>query len=105
MSINNIFNLIPELGENEEFETIHKSNSIEIERIVSQGHTSPESGWYDQEKSEWVMVLQGSAIIEFENKEEVELKPGDYINIMAHRKHKVTWTDPQVKTVWLAIHY
>ena len=62
--------------------------------------------WYDQEKSEWVMLLQGSAGILFEGSHEaIVLKPGDWINIPAHRKHRVEWTDPGEKTIWLAVHY
>ncbi len=40
---------------------------VTIERIVSEGHTSPESGWYEQKRHEWVIVLQGAATILFEN--------------------------------------
>jgi cupin 2 domain-containing protein len=105
METGNIYKLIPETGKDEIFETLIKSGSVEIERIISHGHTSPESGWYDQEKSEWVIVFQGVAIIEFENNEKFEFKQGDFINIPAHRKHRVFWTDPNVKTIWLAIHY
>jgi cupin 2 domain-containing protein len=50
------------------------------------------------------MVLQGEAIIAFES-EEVHLNAGDYCNIPAHTKHKVTWTLPECETVWLAVHY
>ena len=34
-----------------------------------------------------------------------ELRRGSYLNIPAHAKHRVAWTDPAHKTVWLAIHY
>ena len=37
--------------------------------------------------------------------EAVIMKTGDYINIPAHRKHRVEWTDPEEDTIWLAIHY
>ena len=30
---------------------------------------------------------------------------GLYLNIPAHVRHRVAWTDPNQKTVWLAIHY
>jgi cupin 2 domain-containing protein len=35
----------------------------------------------------------------------VAMKPGDYLDIPAHRRHRVEWTDPAQPTVWLAIHY
>ena len=34
-----------------------------------------------------------------------DLRPGDYVEIPAHARHRVTWTDPDQATVWLAIHY
>ena len=33
------------------------------------------------------------------------LKSGDYLSIPAGTHHRVEWTDPNVKTVWLALHY
>jgi len=72
------------------------SENVRIERIVSLGHTSPESGWYNQEENEWVIVLEGSGTILFENGIERVLNKGDYLNIPAHTKHKVTRTDPNI---------
>jgi cupin 2 domain-containing protein len=52
------------------------------------------------------MILQGTAGLLFDGDEEaVVLKPGDYLNIPAHKKHRVLWTDKTEKTIWLAIHY
>lgn len=101
----NIFSSLPEKPEHELFEELLHDKNIRIERIVSQGHTSPESGWYDQEENEWVIVVEGSGSILFENGSEVNLKKGDYLNIPAHTRHKVIWTDPNGITIWLAIHY
>jgi cupin 2 domain-containing protein len=77
-----------------------------VERIVSQGHCSPEGFWYDQDENEWVIVLSGIAAIEFEGVAEIiQLLPGSYLNIPAHKKHRVTQTSSDEKTVWLAIYY
>ncbi|NOQ68484.1 MAG: cupin domain-containing protein [Gammaproteobacteria bacterium] len=103
--MNNIFDAIPENIDTEIFELLAKSNGTRIERIISKGHKSPDSGWYDQETNEWVLVLRGEAILLFEDETSVNLKAGDYINIPAHKKHKVEWTDPEIETVWLAVHY
>ena len=103
--MNNIFDAIPENIESEIFELLAKSDGTRIERIISKGHKSPDSGWYDQDENEWVLVLRGEAILLFEDGTSVNLKAGDYINIPAHKKHKVEWTDPKVETVWLAVHY
>jgi cupin 2 domain-containing protein len=72
--------------------------------IVSVGHASPEGFWYDQPQNEWVVVLRGAARIQFED-ERVELRPGDWIHIPAHRRHRVEWTTPDEPTLWLAVHY
>lgn len=78
---------------------------VRIERIVSEGHSSPEGFWYDQETHEWVLLLSGAAKLQFEGEEPIGLKPGSYLHIPAHRRHRVEWTDPTQPTVWLAIHY
>jgi cupin 2 domain-containing protein len=101
----NIFDAIPEDLTDERFEQLVQRGRVRIERIISKGHTSPESGWYDQEQNEWVIVLRGEAILSFVDGSSVTLKEGDFVNIEAHRKHKVEWTAPHVETIWLAIHY
>lgn len=101
----NIFENIPTDLSDEVFENLAASDHVKIERIISQGHSSPESGWYDQEHNEWVMVLKGSAKLSFNNQPSVMLNKGDYLTIDAHQKHKVDWTDPEGETVWLAVHF
>jgi cupin 2 domain-containing protein len=77
-----------------------------IERIVSHGHASAEGFWYDQETAEWVMVVSGSAGLQFEGEAEPRvLRAGDFVDIPAHRRHRIAWTDAKVPTVWLAVHY
>jgi cupin 2 domain-containing protein len=77
---------------------------IRLERIVSTGQNSPVGFWYDQSEDEWVVVLSGSASIDFEYGDPVSLAPGDYLLIPAHRRHRVAFTHPALPTVWLAIH-
>lgn len=103
--MNNIFDAIPENLDKEIFEQLVESNGVRIERIISKGQKSPESGWYDQDSNEWVMLLKGEAILLFEDESTVKLKAGDFINIKAHKKHKVEWTAPDIETIWLAVHY
>ena len=85
-------------------ETLIQSDGVRVERIVSHGHASPEGFWYDQDEHEWVMVLQGSARLQLEDRT-LELGPGDYINLPAHIKHRVQWTTNDQPTIWLAIFY
>lgn len=101
----NIFESIPEDLKQEFFERIVDSKGVKIERIISKGHSSPESGWYDQGQNEWVIVLQGDAVLRFDDGKEIALKAGSHINIPAHQRHKVAWTNPKVETIWLAVHY
>ena len=105
MSEDNIFASIPEKLDDEFFELLLQNEKVKIERIVSKGHTSPATGWHDQQRNEWVLLLKGAAIIVFEDGGELNLGEGDYVNITAHTKHNVKWTDPETETVWLAIHY
>ena len=103
--MSNLLTSIPDNIDHEQVEELLNQPNVKIERILSKGQTSPETGWYDQDKNEWVVVLQGSGEIAFEDGDKVQLGPGDYINIPAHRKHKVSWTDPDNVTVWLAVFY
>ncbi len=101
----NIFDDIPEDLHREVVESLVDNDKVTIERIISKGHTSPDSGWYDQDSNEWVIVLKGAAVLSFADESTVKLKAGDHINISAHEKHRVSWTDPDIETIWLAIHY
>lgn len=103
--MSNIFESLPPNLTEEVFEVLAKSETTTIERIISRGHTSPATGWYDQERHEWVMVLQGAAVVEFEQGKSVRLEVGHYITIPAHTKHRVAWTAPDTETLWLAVHY
>ena len=105
MEISNIFDSIPENLDKDAFKLIIQDGDVKIERIISKGQVSPASGWYDQAQNEWVLVLKGEAILAFSGSEDVKLTPGCHINIPAHTKHKVKWTDPETETIWLAVHY
>lgn len=92
MKAENIMDAIPDNLHAEVFEDIIKSSTVRLERIVSKGQFTPADSWYDQDENEWVMVVEGKAILEFEDNM-VTLSRGDYVNIPAHSKHKVHWTD------------
>ncbi len=100
----NLFEDIPDSLPEELFETLAESGRFRIERIVSRGHASPPDGWYDQTQREFVVLLSGAGRLEFDGGETVELKPGDWLDIAPHHRHRVAWTDPGQNTVWLAIH-
>jgi cupin 2 domain-containing protein len=106
MKRGNIFSEIPDLVKDEIFESLLKTDHLELERIISSGQATPPGKWYEQQTDEWVILLKGRAGLLFEGKEEIMLlHPGDYVHILAHQRHRVEWTDKEQKTVWLALHY
>ena len=100
----NIFEQIIVDKNEEKFFEIFKNETIKIEKIVSNGQISPENFWYEQEKSEFILLLEGFAILEFEDRV-VELKRGDCINIEAMEKHRVKFTSLDEPTIWFAVFY
>ncbi len=102
MKTDNILKLPDKILENELFETLAQSKNILIERIVSYGHKTPENNWYDQDRDEWVIIIQGEAAILFDDGKEVKLKSGDYVLIPKHKKHRVINTSSPC--IWLAVH-
>ena len=100
----NLISNIPSSLPQELLETILTKPNLRIERIVSHGHSSPEGFWYDQDQREFVVLLQGAARLRFED-HEIEMEPGSFIDIPAHKRHRVEWTTPDEPTIWLAIHY
>jgi cupin 2 domain-containing protein len=106
MDLENLFEDYPEEFDGEFVEDLVAEDGVRIERIVSQGHASPDGFWYDQDEDEWVLLLAGSAGLVFEDEEqEVVLRPGDHIRIPAHRRHRVSWTASDKETLWLAVFY
>lgn len=106
MEISNLFSLPPPPAEGEDFTVLAESAGVRVERIVSRGQRSPDGFWYDQDRQEWVAVLRGSAGLQIEGEPAVRiLRPGDALTIPAHCRHRVAWTDPEVETVWLAVHF
>ncbi|HEY4922527.1 MAG TPA: cupin domain-containing protein, partial [Xanthobacteraceae bacterium] len=102
----NLFADIPAQLVQEAITTLASSPALRIERIVSRGQASPPGFWYDQPQDEWVIVLAGCAELAFaDDGATMRMAPGDYVRIPAHRRHRVTWTDPAQATVWLAVHY
>jgi len=98
----NIFDL-PELPLPEELTTILiENNNIRIERIVSTGQVS---GWYDQDETEFVVLLEGSATIEYENNKYILLSKGDTLLIKPHERHRVSFTSDDPPCVWLCVFY
>ncbi|MFV3383445.1 cupin [Pseudomonas sp. NY15354] len=90
----------------EQFDALLNRPGIRIERIVSSGQASPPGFWYDQAEGEWVLLLSGSAGLRLEHEPQARLlRPGDHLDIPAHCRHRVEWTEAGIATVWLAVFY
>jgi cupin 2 domain-containing protein len=100
----NIFDKVFVEKKEEQLFEIFKNETIKVEKIVSNGQKSPENFWYEQEKSEYILLLCGSAILEFEDFE-IDLKKGDCLNIKARQKHRVKFTSLDEPTIWFAVFY
>lgn len=100
----NLFQLLENTPDGESFEPLIPDCGILIERIVSKGHASPPGFWYDQDRDEWVALLQGKAKIAWFDGRTRDLVPGDWLFIPAHEKHRVESTSADPPCIWLAVH-
>ena len=107
-TVTNLLRDLPSAAAAEVFETLLERPGLKLERIVSEGQTTPEDDWYDQESDEWVLLLAGAARLAIEvgsgDLEERDLVPGDALLLPARCRHRVTWTDPLRPTIWLGLH-
>jgi cupin 2 domain-containing protein len=104
--IRNLFDDVPVAAGQEYLVDLLTRPGVRIERIVSTGQSSPPGFWYDQPHGEWVALLAGEARLRFADEPDARtLRAGDFVDIPAHRRHRVEWTRPDVPTVWLAVHY
>ncbi len=99
----NLLSPLPDDLHEEVFTELLRHGPVRIERIVSNGHISPDNFWYDQNEHEWVLLLEGEAAIEWADGEQVYLRRGDTLNLPAHTRHRVTYTSQPA--IWLAVFY
>jgi cupin 2 domain-containing protein len=103
-TMKNLFDLPNPLPNQEQFDDLIPDQGVKIERIISTGQTTPNGEWYDQDRDEWVILLQGQATLEYESGPPQSLQSGDHILIPAHKKHRVTHTSTDPPCIWLAVH-
>ena len=101
----NIFDLPKKLPPEELIETLFENDDVLIERIVSTGQVTPAGEWYDQDKNEWLIVLQGVGELSYEDNSRIKLTEGDYLLIPAHQKHRVEYTSTEPPCIWLTIFF
>lgn len=88
----------------ERSELLLETNGLRLERIHSCAAATPDDHWYDQSETEWVLLLQGSARLRFEDEPQPRnLVAGDALLISPNRRHRVDRTDPAPGTLWLAL--
>lgn len=93
----------PAPGE-EHITVLQRGQGWRLERIHSCQASSPEGYWYDQEEYEWVTLIQGSALLQFEDETTpLALSRGDALLIAPHRRHRLVATDPAPGSVWLSL--
>ncbi|NJD38299.1 MAG: cupin domain-containing protein [Geobacter sp.] len=101
----NLLANLPDATTSEQFELLAQVRGVRVERIVSQGQATPAGQWYDQDWYEWVLLLQGEALVQLEDESTPRhLGPGDCISLPPRCRHRVQWTPPNRVTVWLALH-
>jgi cupin 2 domain-containing protein len=77
--------------------------TFRLESIHSFGQSTPEGFWYDQADEEWVLLVRGSARLEFEGEGMLHLNSGDYLLIPAHCRHRVS--EVSHDAIWIALHH
>jgi len=98
----NIYEM-PRFPINEELISVLEQNErVRIERIVSSGQ---QSDWYDQEETEFVILLEGRARLAFEDDNTITLEKGDTLLIPPHQKHRVADTSVDPPCIWLCVFY
>ncbi|PLK50457.1 cupin domain-containing protein [Uliginosibacterium sp. TH139] len=97
----NLLNELPLATEVEHFQTLLTRPGLRIERIVSDGQVSPPGFWYEQAEDEWLLLLAGQTVLEYEDGQQVALVMGDTLLIPAACRHRVVFTAP--RSVWLAV--
>lgn len=100
----NLFDLPENLLDDEFFESLLPDHGILIERIISTGQSSPPGFWYDQERDELVVVLQGQAELAWPDGRTLKMGRGDWLLIQAHELHRVEQTSKDPPCIWLTIH-
>jgi cupin 2 domain-containing protein len=102
----NIYASLPGAGKAEVFETLLGTKDVKIKRITSLGQATAEDVWLREPKDEWVVLLAGKAKLFFKGAKKLTImEPGDHVYIPAGTAHRVEWTTPDERSVWLAVHF
>ena len=104
-ALTNLLADIPADMPDEVFQTLVSTEAVRVERIISLGHTSPAGHWLDQARARMGGGAARRGAVGVRGRRADRFVPGAFVNIPAHRRHRVVWTAPDEPTIWLAIHY
>lgn len=101
----NIINIFPPVlsGDQEKLLTLLETGTVRIEQIISNGQPSPDQFWYDQNENEWVLLLNGTAVLKYADQSLISLNAGDSLQIPAYTKHRIESVSSDA--IWLAVYY
>jgi cupin 2 domain-containing protein len=103
--MDNIYKINKDLDFTDEtFFELFKNENCTIEKIISTGQVTKEGEWLEENKKEWVILLQGKSEIKFFNGETYKMNAGDYMYIPENAKHRVESTSTNPPCIWLAVH-
>lgn len=97
----NLLSDLPQTLLEEQMDNLVNTPHTRLLRIVSPPHFR--SIEFRQPEDEWVLVLQGEATLELDNRP-LQLFPGDSLLIPAGTPHRVIDTSATPRCVWLALH-
>ncbi|MGK7920283.1 MAG: cupin [Trichodesmium sp.] len=83
------------------FNNLLSHKNVKINKIISPPNFCSEE--LIQDEDEWVILLQGSAILEIQGTR-TKLVKDSHIFIPGKTPHKIISTDSNLETIWLAIH-
>ncbi len=93
----NLFESLRYLPGRELMDTIYEHEGFRVERIASDDCPS---GPYLQDEDEWVILIEGDAVLEVDGKE-ITLNTGDHTFIPKGTKHSVLQTSKNC--LWLCV--
>ena len=100
--VSNLFPAPSGHGE-EEIVPLLQTPSLNLQHLVSKGQASPRGFWYDQMDPEWILLLRGTATLDFGAAGMLDLRAGDSLTIPAHAKHRVDQVSEDA--LWVAMHF
>jgi cupin 2 domain-containing protein len=100
----NLFELPDGPSSEERLDRLAGGGDVLVERIVSTGQVTPPGEWLEQDRDEWVVLLQGDAELSFVDGSRTSLVRGDHVLIPAGVPHRVERTSAEPACIWLAVH-